>query len=152
MAAALTGCATSFILKKRKNMENISKMEMANALFNKPYIKTEKKFFGFKTNVTYTKTNSPVVGICLEFSPTEGQKVQAIVEASLESLDATIQREGRPKTSDNGNYRLNLCYSQDREFAALQLQQFSGFEYHTVGEIRFVEGDEAHKLLAVFVK
>lgn len=133
-------------------MENISKMEMANALFNKPYIKTEKKFFGIKTNVTYTKTNSPVVGICLEFSPTEGQKVQAIVEASLESLDATIQREGRPKTSDNGNYRLNLCYSQDREFAALQLQQFSGFEYHNVGGIRFVEGDEAHKLLAVFVK
>ena len=152
MAAALTGCATSFILKKRKNMENISKMEMANALFNKPYIKTEKKFFGFKTNVTYTKTNSPVVGICLEFSPTEGQKVQAIVEASLESLDATIQREGRPKTSDNGNYRLNLCYSQDREFAALQLQHFSGFEYHNVGGIRFVEGDEVHKLLAVFVK
>ena len=112
-------------------MENISKMEMANALFNKPYIKTEKKFFGFKTNVTYTKTNSPVVGICLEFSPTEGQKVQAIVEASLESLDATIQREGRPKTSDNGNYRLN---------------------YHNVGGIRFVEGDEAHKLLAAFVK
>ena len=133
-------------------MENIFKMEMASALFNKPYIKTEKKFFGFKTNVTYTKTNSPVVGICLEFSPTEGQKVQTIVEASLESLDATIQREGRPKTSDNGNYRLNLCYSQDREFAALQLQQFSGFEYHTVGGIRFVEGDEAHKLLAVFVK
>lgn len=152
MAAALTGCATSFILKKRKNMENISKMEMANALFNKPYIKTEKKFFGFKTNVTYTKTNSPVVGICLEFSPTEGQKVQAIVEASLESLDATIQREGRPKTSDNGNYRLNLCYSQDREFAALQLQQFSGFEFHNVGGIRFVEGDEAHKLLAVLAK
>ncbi|WP_144065931.1 hypothetical protein [Fibrobacter sp. UWB2] len=133
-------------------MENISKMEMANALFNKPYIKTKKKFFGFKTNVTYTKTNSPVVGICLEFSPTEGQKVQAIVEASLESLDATIQREGRPKTSDNGNLRLNLCYSQDREFVALHLQQFSGFEYHTLGEIRFAEGDEAHKLLAAFMK
>ncbi len=133
-------------------MENISKMEMANAVFSHANIKTEKKFFGFKTNVTYTKTNSPVVGICLEFSPTEGKKVQAIVEASLESLDATIQREGQPKTSDNGNYRLNLCYSQDREFAALQLQQFSGFEYHTLGEIRFAEGDEARKLLAVFVK
>ncbi len=61
-------------------MENISKMEMASALFNKPYIKTEKKYFGFKTIVTYAKTNSPVVGICLEFSPTEGQKVQAIAE------------------------------------------------------------------------
>ena len=133
-------------------MENISKMEMASALFNKPYVKTEKKFFGFKTNVTYTRTNSPIVGICLEFSPTEGQKVQAIVEASLKALDETIQREGLPKTSDNGNIRLNLCYSQDHEFAALHLQQFSGFEYHTLGEIRFAEGDEARKLLAVFVK
>ncbi len=133
-------------------MENISKMEMANALFNKPYIKTEKKFFGFKTNVTYTKTNSPVVGICLEFSPTEGQKVQAIVEAPLSALDAVIQKNGHPKTDDNGNFRLNLCYSQDREFAVLQLQQFSGFEFHNVGGIRFVEGDEARKLLAVFVK
>ena len=133
-------------------MENISKMEMASALFNKPYIKTEKKFFSFKTNVTYTRTNSPIVGICLEFSPTEGQKVQAIVEASLNALDETIQREGHPKTSDNGNFRLNLCYSQDHEFAALHLQQFSGFEYHTLGEIRFAEGDEARKLLAVLVK
>ena len=133
-------------------MENISKMEMASALFNKPYVKTEKKFFGFKTNVTYTRTNSPIVGICLEFSPTEGQKVQAIVGASLNALDETIQREGLPKTSDNGNIRLNLCYSQDHEFAALHLQQFSGFEYHTLGEIRFAEGDEARKLLAVFVK
>lgn len=133
-------------------MENISKMEMANALFNKPYIKTEKKFFGIKTNVTYTKTNSPVVGICLEFSPTEGQKVQTIVGAPSNDLEMTIQREGLPKTSDNGNIRLNLCYSQDHEFAALHLQQFSGFEYHTLGEIRFAEGDEARKLLAVFVK
>jgi hypothetical protein len=133
-------------------MENISKMEMANALFNKPYIKTDKKFFGFKTNVTYTRTNSPVVGICLDYSPTEGQKVKEIVEAPSNDLEATIQRIGHPKTSDNGNFRLNICYSKDCEFAVLQLQQFSGFEYHNVGGIRFAEGDEAHKLLAVFVK
>ena len=74
-------------------MENISKMEMANALFNKPYIKTEKKFFGFKTNVTYTRTNSPVVGICLDYSPTEGQKVKEIVEASPSALDAVVQKK-----------------------------------------------------------
>jgi hypothetical protein len=133
-------------------MENISKMEMANAVFSHANIKTEKKFFGSKTNVTYTKTNSPVVGICLEFSPTEGQKVQAIVGAPSNDLEATIQRMGHPKTSDNGNFRLNICYSKDCEFAALHLQQFSGFEYHNVGEIRFAEGEEAHKLLAVFVK
>ena len=133
-------------------MENISKMMMARAVFNKPYIKTEKKFFGFKTNVTYTKTNSPVVGICLDYSPTEGQKVKEIVEASPSALDAVVQKNGHPKTGDNGALPLKLSYSQDREFAALHLQQFSGFEYHNVGGIRFVERDEAHKLLTAFVK
>ena len=56
-------------------MENISKMEMAKALFEKTYIKVEKKFFGFITNVTYTPTNSPVVGLCLDYALTDGEKV-----------------------------------------------------------------------------
>ena len=133
-------------------MENISKMEMASALFNQIYIKTEKKCFGLMTKVTYTPTNSPVVGACLDYSPAEGQKVKAILEAAPSELLAVLKKEGRPETSANGNFRLNLCYSRDREFAALHLQQFSGFEYHTIGEIRFAAGDEAKKLLSAFVK
>ena len=109
-------------------MENISKMEMASALFSQIYIKTE------------------------HYSPTEGQKVKAILEATQSELYAVLKKEGRPETSANGNFRLNLCYSRDHEFAALHLQQFSGFEYHTIGEIRFAAGDEAKKLLSAFVK
>ena len=133
-------------------MENISKMEMATALFNQIYIKTEKNFFGLKTKITYAPTNSPVVGTALEFAPAEGQKAKAILEASPAELDAVLQKNGRPKTSDNGNMKLNLCYSRDHEFAAFHLQQFSGFEYHTVVETRFATGDEAKKLLHAFIK
>jgi len=133
-------------------MENISKMEMASALFSQIYIKTEKKFFGLITKITYTPTNSPIVGVCLDYSPAEGQKVKAILEAAPSELYAVLKKGGRPETSANGNFRLNLCYSRDHEFAALHLQQFSGFEYHTIGEIRFAAGDEAKKLLSAFVK
>ncbi|WP_405328687.1 hypothetical protein [Fibrobacter sp.] len=133
-------------------MENISKMEMANALFNQIYIKTEKCFFGFKTKVTYAPTNSPVVGTYLEFAPAEGQKVKAILEASPTELDAILQKNGRPQTGENGNMKLNLCYSRDHEFAAFHLQQFSGFEYRTIIETRFVVGNEAIKLLQAFIK
>jgi hypothetical protein len=31
-------------------------------------------------------------------------------------------------------------------------QKCFGFEYHTIGEIRFAAGDEAKKLLSAFVK
>ena len=133
-------------------MENISKMEMANALFAQIYIKTEKKFFGFITKVTYTPTNSPVVGASLDFSPAEGEKVKAILGASPSELCAVLKKEGRPLTTANGNFRLDLCYSQDHEFAALHLQQFSGFEYHPVGEIRFAAGEEAKMMLTAFIK
>ena len=133
-------------------MENISKMEMASALFAQIYIKTEKKFFGLKTKVTYTPTNSPVVGICLDFSPAEGEKVQEILVTPASGLDAIFQKVGHPTTTANGNFRLNLCYSQDHEFAALHLQQFSGFEYHSVSGTRFAAGEEAKKLLDAFVK
>ena len=125
---------------------------MASALFNQIYIKTEKTFFGLKTKVTYAPTNSPVVGTALEFAPSEGQKVKAILEASPVDLDAVLQKNGRPQTGDNGNMKLNICYSRDHEFAAFHLQQFSGFEYRTVIETRFVAGDEAKKLLQVFIK
>lgn len=133
-------------------MENISKMEMATALFNQIYIKTEKTFFGLKTKITYAPTNSPVVGTSLEFAPAEGQKAKAILEASPAELNAVLQKNGRPQTSENGNMKLNLCYSRDHEFAAFHLQQFSGFEYHTVVETRFATGDEAKKLLHAFIK
>ena len=133
-------------------MENISKMEMATALFNQIYIKTEKTFFGLKTKVTYAPTNSPVVGTYLEFAPAEGQKVKTILEATPAELDAVLQKNGRPQTGENGNMKLNICYSRDHEFAAFHLQQFSGFEYRTIIETRFVAGDEAKKLLQVFIK
>ncbi|WP_405328696.1 hypothetical protein [Fibrobacter sp.] len=133
-------------------MENISKMEMANALFNQIYIKTEKCFFGLKTKVTYAPTNSPVVGTYLEYTPAEGQKAKAILEAAPAELDAVLQKNGRPQTGENGNMKLNLCYSRDHEFAALHLQQFSGFEYRTIIETRFAVGDEAKKLLNAFIK
>ena len=133
-------------------MENISKMEMATALFNQIYIKTEKTFFGLKTKVTYAPTNSPVVGTSLEFAPAEGQKAKAILEASPAELDAVLQKNGHPQTGENGNMKLNLCYSRDHEFAAFHLQQFSGFEYRTIIETRFVTGAEAKKLLHAFIK
>ena len=133
-------------------MENISKMEMASALFSKSYIKVEKKFFGFITKVTYTPTNSPVVGLCLDYALADGEKVKRLATAAPGEVVTLIKKEGKPATSPNGHWRLSLCYSQDRRFAALHVSEFVGFEYKTIGEIRFLEGDDAGKILQAFVK
>ena len=133
-------------------MENISKMEMAKALFEKPYIKVEKKFFGFITNVTYTPTNSPVVGLCLDYAPADGEKVKRLATAAPGEVATLIKKEGRLTTSPNGHWRLSLCYSKDFKFAALCFSEFVGFEYKTIEGPRFLEGDNAAKILQAFVK
>ena len=133
-------------------MENISKMEMAKALFQKDYSKTEKAFFGFITKVTYVPTNSPVVGLSLDYLLADGDKVMRLASAAPSELDALIKQNGCPQTSPNGHWRLNLCYSKDRKFVALQVLEFAGFEYKTVSEPRFIEGDDAAKFIGILVK
>ena len=139
-------------LKRERIMENISKMEMAKALFEKPYIKVEKKFFGFTTNVTYTPTNSPVIGLCLDYALADGEKVKRLATANPSEVVTLIKKDGWPTTSPNGHWRLSLCYSKDRRFVALCFSEFFGFEYKTIEGPRFIEGDDAGKILQAFIK
>lgn len=127
-------------------------MEMASVLFKKSCIKVEKSFFGLKTKVTYLTTNSPVNGLSLEYDCTNGKKVMDFMNTAPSGIDQLIEKEGKPQTSDNGNMLLTLCYSKDHQFAAFQLFQYSNFEYHVVGEIKFYEGSDAEKELSPFIK
>lgn len=133
-------------------MANIAKMEMANDLFKKDCIKVEKVFLGLMTKVIYTPTNSPIEGVCLEYDLTNGQKVKQIVESDPCKVESVIKKEGKPQPCDNGNMRLTLCFSKDHRFVALQLFQFTNFEYHPMSEIHIVEGDEAELELRPFIK
>jgi hypothetical protein len=133
-------------------MKNISKMEMAKAVFGHPSIRVEKSFFGLKTKVTYTKTNSVVRGLHLEYSIDDGKKIDEFLSVEEGSLDDAVQRIGKLQTSDYGNYRLALCYSKDKRFAALQLYKYQNFSYDTDGKVWIYEGDDAEKRLHPFIK
>lgn len=133
-------------------MANIAKMEMASALFEKDFIKVEKCFLGLSTKVTYLPTNSPVKGVSLDFDAMNGQRLAGLILAKSGEFEAAFQKNGMMQSCDNGNSRVTLCFSQDRQFVALQLFQFSNFSYHSVGEIRFFEGSDATKVLHLFVK
>ncbi|SHL01020.1 hypothetical protein [Fibrobacter sp. UWEL] len=133
-------------------MSLINNMEMAKALFAKSCIAVKKSFFGLKEKVLYKNTNSPVVGCDLEFSPTDGEKLEKLLSRPLEhmsNMELTVvsQDLGMLHPAENGMYDLTLCYSQDHQFAALQLTKYLGFEYRPVSELHFVEGDCAQTLL-----
>ncbi len=133
-------------------MSFINNVEMAKALFQKSCIKVEKAFFGLKTKVIYTLTNSPLVGDYQEYDSSNGRKAKYLLDLPSSKLKNVLQEESPLTPVPNGMFSLSLCYSKDHRFAAFQLSQYIEFDYHPVSDIRFAEGDEAEALLHAFVR
>jgi hypothetical protein len=114
---------------------------MAAALSAYQHIEIKKSLFS--TKVVYTPTQSQVKAIILEYTPTEGERVERLLDMPLDKMADDIQQKGKPVAGVNGNFRLELCLSDDRQFCAVQLLRFANFQYKPVFEPRFYEGKDA---------
>ena len=122
-------------------MSSIKNLEMAAALSAYQHIEIKKSLFS--TKAIYTPTQSQAKAIILEYTPSEGERVQRLLDMPLEEMAADIQQKGKPVTGANGHFRLELCLSDDHQFCALQLFRFGDFKYNPVFEPRFYEGTDA---------
>ena len=125
-------------------MSSIKNLEMAAALFAYQHIEIKKSLFS--TKVVYTPTQSQVKVYILEYAPTEGERVERLLGMPLDKMAADIQQKGKPAAGANGNFRLELCLSDDRQFCALQLFRFGDFQYKPVFEPRFYEGKDVEAI------
>ncbi len=122
-------------------MSSIKNLEMAAALSAYQHIEIKKSLFS--TKAIYTPTQSQAKAIILEYTPSEGERVQRLLDMPLDEMAADIQQKGKPVTGANGHFRLELCLSDDHQFCALQLFRFGDFKYNPVFEPRFYEGTDA---------
>ena len=121
-------------------MSSIKNLEMAAALSAYQHIEIKKSLFS--TKAIYTPTQSLAKAIILEYSPSEGERVARLLDMPLDKMAAEIQQKGKPATGANGNFRLELCLSDDRQFCAVQLLRFGDFQYKPVFDPRFYEGKD----------
>jgi hypothetical protein len=125
-------------------MSSIKNLEMAAALSAYQHIEIKKSLFS--TKAIYTPTQSQAKAIILEYTPTEGERVERLLDMPLDKMAADIQEKGKPVAGTNGNFRLELCLSDDRWFCALQLFRFGDFQYKPVFEPRFYEGKDVETI------
>ena len=121
-------------------MSSIKNLEMAAALSAYQHIEIKKSLFS--TKAIYTPTQSQAKAIILEYTPTEGERVARLLDMPLDKMAADIQQKGKPVAGANGNFRLEVCLSDDHQFCALQLFRFGDFQYKPVFEPRFYEGKD----------
>ena len=111
---------------------------MAAALSAYPHIEIKKSLFS--TKAIYTPTQSLAKAIILEYSPSEGERVERLLGMTPDKMVADIQQKGKPQCGVNGHFRLEVCLSDDHQFCALQLFRFGDFKYNPVFEPRFYTG------------
>lgn len=122
-------------------MSSIKNLEMAAAFSTYQHIEIKKSLFS--TKAIYTPTQSQVRSIVLEYTPSEGERMERLLDMPLDKMAADIQEKGKPVAGANGHFRLEFCLSDDHQFCALQLFRFSDFQYKPVFEPRFYEGKDA---------
>ncbi len=121
-------------------MSSIKNLEMAAAFSACQHIEIKKSLFS--TKAIYTPTQSQVKPIVLEYTPSEGERMERLLDMPLDKMAADIQEKGKPVAGANGHFRLEFCLSDDHQFCALQLFRFSDFQYKPVFEPRFYEGKD----------
>lgn len=129
-------------------MPSIKSLGMAAAVSAHNNITIKKSFFS--TKAIYTPTGSPVKAMVLEYSPTEGEEVERLLDLPPERIPAEIGRKGKPRAGANGNFRLEVCLSDDHQFCSLQLFRYIDLIYQPLFEPRFYEGKDVEQLLNIF--
>ena len=125
-------------------MSSIKSLEMAAALSAYPHITIKKSLFS--TKAIYMPTQSQAKAIILEYNPSEGERVKHLLTIPLDMMAEEIAQKGKPVSGANGNYRLELCLSDDHQFCALQLFRFGDFRYNPIFEPRFYTGKDVEAI------
>ena len=125
-------------------MSSVKHLEMAAALWVYTHIEIKKSLFS--TKAIYTPTQSQVKAYILEYSPSEGERVERLLEMPFDKMAVDIVQKGKPVVEVNGNFRLELCLSDDHQFCGFQLFRFGDFKYNPVFEPRFYEGKYAETI------
>lgn len=121
-------------------MSSIKNLEMAAALSSCQHVEIKKSLFS--TKAIYTPTQSKIKAIILEYTPSEGERVERLLSMPFDRMAADIQQKGKPVAGANGHFLLELCLSDDHQFCAYQLFRYGEFRYNPVFEPRFCEGTD----------
>ena len=129
-------------------MSSLKNLGMAAAVSAYKNITIKKSLFS--TKAIYTPTGSTIKAMVLEYSPSEGEKVKHLIAMPRDKITADIEQKGKPKTGVNGNFRLEVCLSDDHQFCALQLFRFADLCYSSLYEPRFYEGTDVEYITKLF--
>ncbi len=128
-------------------MAKIKNLGMAEELLANPHISVRKSFFGMVTDYIYTPTGGKIHVIQKIYNPGDGDAIKGMLSLGTEGLKKGLKDKGLPEAGNIGNWQLNICYTEDFQFVAMQMEKFVDFFYKPMTDLVVAEGEDARQIL-----
>lgn len=128
-------------------MANIKSLGMAEELLANPHISVRKSFFGLVTNYIYNPTGDKINVVQKCYNPGDGDTIKHMLSLGIEGLKKGFRDKGMPDPIAIGNMQLNICYTEDFQFLAMQMEQFVDYMYKPTTDLVVAEGEDAQQIL-----
>ena len=128
-------------------MANIKSLGMAEELLANPHISVRKSFFGLVTNYIYNPTGDKIKVVQKCYNPGDGDTIKHMLSLGIEGLKKGFRDKGMPDPIAIGNMQLNICYTEDFQFLAMQMEQFVDYMYMPTTDLVVAEGEDAQQIL-----
>lgn len=139
-----------FTIYKYNIMSRFFSVEMASAVSEHPHVSIKKSFFGLFANAYYNVTNSQIDSYENSYSRETGERIKPLFSVGDKYVIGCTKDIGSLHQQPNGNYRLDICISRDRQFIALQLFHFENLMYRPVTDVRYFEREQAEAIDNLF--
>lgn len=120
---------------------------MAEELLANPHISVHKSFFGLVTNYIYNPTGGKIKVVQRIYNPGDGDAIKRMLSLGVEGLKKGVKGKGLPEAIVIGNMQLNICFSEDFQFLAMQMEQFVDYLYKPTTDLVVAEGEDAQQIL-----
>lgn len=121
-------------------MSKFNTIEISNLVALHPKVEVHK-FLGLFERVSYLPTRSNIESYRNYYDAREADVLQKIAEG--DDPQTALEAAEEMQTSNNGNYRLDICMSKDCQFAAFQVFEREHGEFVPYSKLCFLEGNQA---------
>lgn len=121
-------------------MSKFNTIEISNLVALHPKVEVHK-FLGLFERVSYLPTRSNIESYRNYYDAREADILQKIAEG--DDPQTALEAADEMQTSNNGNYRLDICMSKDCQFAAFQVFEREHGEFVPYSKLCFLEGNQA---------
>lgn len=131
-------------------MTKIKHLDMAEAVSTNNCVTIDNSLFGLMEKATYTPTGSRIKAQTFDYSTDNGERLSQLLNLNSQQLEDKFNRGLMVRSTPIGNYRAEVCRSDDRQFLAVNVMRFENFEYNPIMPVHFYVGHDAEVACRLF--